>query len=188
MHQKGDQFVRLFAMDNSLLEGDVARPFLHKIVVEKQFVLYRNVRFFWENKIITAHFKGFLLQISEIWPTNIFLINLCWLRGMAQSARRGKPQSGVGAGSFVKLTMVCAWVWTSQVPVSRVISKDGWQRPNSIGESSIKSEECSVQIYKVAIHLALDIRGGGWVITVFDYFQNMGVLLWDKVLWHDIAV
>ena len=46
VHQKGDLFVRLFAMDNSLLEGDVARPFLHKLVVEKQFVLYRNVRFF----------------------------------------------------------------------------------------------------------------------------------------------
>ena len=46
VHQKGDHFVRLFAMDNSLLEGDVARSFLHKIVVEKQFVFYRNVRFF----------------------------------------------------------------------------------------------------------------------------------------------
>ena len=46
VHQKGDQFVRPFAMDNSLLEGDVARPFLHKIITEKHFVLYRNVRSF----------------------------------------------------------------------------------------------------------------------------------------------
>ena len=45
--KKTDQFVRLFAMDNSHLEGDVARPILHTIVVEKHVVFCRKVFYSW---------------------------------------------------------------------------------------------------------------------------------------------